>query len=151
MATIAENLQTIKDSTDAIKQAIIDKGGTISGDISTWASAITGISGGGGSDEEYVFTGTLSCSRSIVTITGNLNKFPDNADRNYLLALGWFSGGLCYTSHFITNTGPYTLTVDFDEPIMGNEIPAICILNIVSDTYTIIPVTFNKQLSTDPA
>lgn len=47
MATIAENLQTIKDSTDAIKQAIIDKGGTIEGDITTWASAISGISGGG--------------------------------------------------------------------------------------------------------
>ena len=47
MATIAENLQTIADSTSAIKQAIIDKGGTISGDITTWADAISGISGGG--------------------------------------------------------------------------------------------------------
>ena len=45
MATISENLQTIKSSTDAIKQAIIDKGGTIEGDITTWASAISGISG----------------------------------------------------------------------------------------------------------
>lgn len=50
MATIAENLQIIKDSTDAIKQAIIDKGGDVSGDISTWAEAITGISGGGNDD-----------------------------------------------------------------------------------------------------
>ena len=41
MATITENLQIIKNSTDAIKQAIIDKGGTISGDITTWASTIT--------------------------------------------------------------------------------------------------------------
>lgn len=47
MATITENLQTIKNSTDAIKQAIIDKGGTIEGDITTWADAISGISGGG--------------------------------------------------------------------------------------------------------
>lgn len=47
MATISENLQILKDSTDAIKQAIIDKGGEISGDISTWADAINGISGGG--------------------------------------------------------------------------------------------------------
>ena len=45
MATIAENLQIIKDSTDAIKQAIVNKGGNISGDISTWADAINGISG----------------------------------------------------------------------------------------------------------
>ena len=49
MATISENLQILKDSTDAIKQAIIDKGGTIEGDITTWASAIGGISGGGNS------------------------------------------------------------------------------------------------------
>ena len=46
MATISENLQILKDSTDAIKQAIIDKGGEISGDITTWASAISEISGG---------------------------------------------------------------------------------------------------------
>jgi hypothetical protein len=47
MATISENLQTIKNSTDAIKQAIIDKGGTIEGDITTWAGAISGIESGG--------------------------------------------------------------------------------------------------------
>ena len=35
MATISENLQTIKNSTDAIKQAIIDKGGTIEGGMTT--------------------------------------------------------------------------------------------------------------------
>lgn len=46
MATIAENLQTIKNSTDAIKQAIIDKGGTVSGDITTWADSISDINGG---------------------------------------------------------------------------------------------------------
>lgn len=50
MATIQENLQIIADGTSAIKQAIIDKGGTISGDITTWADAISGLSGGGGSD-----------------------------------------------------------------------------------------------------
>lgn len=47
MATISENLQTIKTSTDAIKQAIIDKGGEISGNITTWADAINAIKGGG--------------------------------------------------------------------------------------------------------
>ena len=47
MATISENLQTIKNSTDAIKQAIIDKGGEISGDITTWANAISAIESGG--------------------------------------------------------------------------------------------------------
>lgn len=43
MRTIAENLQIIKDSTEAIKQAIIDKGGTISGDITTYAEAIEAL------------------------------------------------------------------------------------------------------------
>ena len=47
MATISENLQTIKTSTDAIKQAIISKGGKISGDITTWADAISAIESGG--------------------------------------------------------------------------------------------------------
>ena len=47
MATISENLQTIKNSTDAIKQAIIDKGVDVSGDITTWANAISELSGGG--------------------------------------------------------------------------------------------------------
>ena len=47
MATISENLQTIKTSTDNIKQAIIDKGGEISGNITTWADAISAIESGG--------------------------------------------------------------------------------------------------------
>lgn len=152
MATISENLQTIKDSTDAIKQAIIDKGGTINGDITTWASAISGIETGGGgssSDGEYVFTGTLSYNMTTVTIAGRLNKVPDTG-RNYLLALGFFTGGICYDREF-TNTGSYTLTVDFEEPLAGEEIPAICILNIVEYTHTIIPVKFEKEIGTDPA
>lgn len=59
MATISENLQTIKNSTDAIKQAIIDKGGTIEGDITTWASAISGISGGGGDNLKILSFGSI--------------------------------------------------------------------------------------------
>ena len=47
MATISENLQTIKASTTAIKQAIIGKGGEISGNITTWADAISAIKSGG--------------------------------------------------------------------------------------------------------
>lgn len=47
MATISENLKTIKDSTMAIKQAIIDKGGEV-GDLTTYADAITNLPSGGG-------------------------------------------------------------------------------------------------------
>ena len=63
MATISENLQILKDSTDAIKQAIIDKGGTIEGDISTWADAISAIQAGGSS----------SGAGSVFKITNKLN------------------------------------------------------------------------------
>lgn len=70
MATIAENLQTIKDSMDAIKQAIIDKGGEISGDISTWAGVIGNLS----SDK----------AGSVVKITNKLNgAVLGDADKVY--------------------------------------------------------------------
>ena len=44
MATISENLQTIANSIAAIKQAIINKGGEITGDITTWADSINNLS-----------------------------------------------------------------------------------------------------------
>ena len=47
MATISENLKTIKGSTMAIKQAIIDKGGEV-GDLTTYAEAIANLPSGGG-------------------------------------------------------------------------------------------------------
>lgn len=66
MATISENLQIIKNSTDAIKQAIIDKGGTIEGDITTWADAIGGIESGGGSDNLKILSFGSTGSRVYV-------------------------------------------------------------------------------------
>lgn len=76
MATIAENLQTIKDSVKDIKQAIIAKGGSISGDITTWASAINEISGGDSTEPEYIFTGTAIINGTNLDINGTLNKNP---------------------------------------------------------------------------
>lgn len=67
MATISENLQIIKDSTDAIKQAIIDKGGTIEGDITTWASAISEISGGGSKLKKFTISFTEFCFENDMT------------------------------------------------------------------------------------
>jgi hypothetical protein len=149
MTTIAENLQILKDSTDAIKQAIIDKGGTIEGDITTWADAISGIETGGGgssSEEEYVFTGTISynMTKNTITITGSLNKVPETVNFivHRIVALGYYTGGVCTYSDYINGTGPYTLNIDFDEPLVGREIPAICILTITEYTYTVTPVKF---------
>lgn len=82
MATIAENLQILKDSSDAIKQAIIDKGGAISGDISTWANAISGISGGSElltftlGDYVYFFQDGMTWDEYI-NITNPNNKYGD--------------------------------------------------------------------------
>lgn len=74
MSTISENLQIIADSTAAIKQAIIDKGGDASGDITTWADAISGISGGGSSSEEEItFTGSALEEPDGLYITGSLS------------------------------------------------------------------------------
>ena len=70
MSTISENLQIIADSTSAIKQAIIDKGGTIEGDITTWADAINGISGGSDNLKTFSFTIDGAGSRSRVYIDG---------------------------------------------------------------------------------
>ena len=151
MSTIQENLQILADSTASIKQAIIDKGGDVSGDITTWASAINGISGGGSSsEEEYVFTGTLSYNMTEVTITGSLNKVPDsNLGDYYIVGFGIYTGGISSNRTFMDGTGPYTLTIDFMEPTFGNEIPIICILNTARNTT--IPVKFQKNdMSTDP-
>ena len=67
MATISENLQILKDSTDAIKQAIIDKGGTINGDITTWASAISEISGGGSELKKFTIDSGEFCFENDMT------------------------------------------------------------------------------------
>lgn len=68
MATISENLQIIADSTAAIKQAIIDKGGTIEGDITTWASAISGIRGGGGQSLPTNIVSSISANENNAKI-----------------------------------------------------------------------------------
>lgn len=50
MNTVDEKLNLIENSVSDIKQAINDKGGSISGNISTYASAIRNLPSGGGSD-----------------------------------------------------------------------------------------------------
>ena len=82
MATISENLQILKNSTDAIKQAIINKGGTINGDITTWASAISNIQSNN-TEEEITFTGTLESIWGMQSVAGNLNKLPDDCLGTY--------------------------------------------------------------------
>ena len=96
MATISENLQTIKNSVSAIKQAISDKGGDVSGDISTWANAIGGLSGGGSSSGGTSFNdvnfydcdGTLLHSYSASEIA-SMSQLPELPTREGLTCQGW--------------------------------------------------------------
>ena len=125
MATIAENLQTIKDSTEAIKQAIIDKGGTISGDITTWADAISGISGGGGavasasvSDVNfYDYDGTILHSYTKDQFLA-LSAMPELPTREGLICQGWnyiWSEAVSYVTNYgKLNVGAMYITDDGD-------------------------------------
>jgi hypothetical protein len=80
MATISENLQTIKSSTDAIKQAIIDKGGAIEGDITTWADAISGLSGGSSEGNTGRKSVDFYCTFSYSGTTLNISGYFSNSD-----------------------------------------------------------------------
>ena len=141
MATISENLQIIKNSTDAIKQAIIDKGGTIEGDITTWASAISGISGGGSSsEEEYIFTGTISYSGPNINLSGFLSSKPDLSP--IYVVLLYLGVGVVASKTFISDiSNRLSLTIDSGEPLMGNERPGICLMHPISGK--VFPVTLN--------
>ena len=90
MATISENLQIIADSTAAIKQAIIDKGGDVSGDITTWASAISGLSGGSGESSSLFithFTVDEFVSGNVAFTDEQVEAIKDAARQNKIIAL----------------------------------------------------------------
>ena len=142
MATISENLQILKDSTDAIKQAIIDKGGEISGDITTWADAISGISGGGSSaDEEYVFTGTITWSLMKCTITGDLSSKPEDMTYGSLIMVFRNNSGVVMNNVGISiSIKNLSITCSYNEPPTGNEIPALFIAYMSGYETKIIPV-----------
>jgi hypothetical protein len=126
MATISENLQTIADSTAAIKQAIIDKGGTIEGDITTWASAISGIETGGGSE--------------LLTFT--LNNF-----------VFFFQDGMTW-DEYINITNPNNVGMSYDHVYKSSTdnyvhifAQSVLVLNesLVYLTDTILPQVYSSQ------
>lgn len=111
MATISENLQTIKSSTDAIKQAIIDKGGTIEGDITTWADVISGLSGGGGSDDTMFQCNLTSAygTKGKFNITGNID-FGDNYPGPGTFYMFIDTDGTLMTTFFTSSDTPISFT-----------------------------------------
>lgn len=142
MATIAENLQIIKDSTDAIKQAIIDKGGNVSGDITTWASAISGISGGGSSSNK-IFSGSGEINMLNYDISGSLDSpFDENG---YVVAVGLYGNSILASksSLMIANTDvKIVLSLNVDEPFNIN-IPFI--LFFTDEQFSkVVPITIQE-------
>jgi hypothetical protein len=143
MATISENLQTIKNSVSAIKQAIIDKGGDVSGDITTWAGAIGGLSGGGSSpEEEITFSGSTLYNGSKITLTGILSSKPELSP--IFLILLYLGTSIAASKLYVSDiSSTLSATIDTGEPLFGNEIPGICLMHAVSGK--IFPVTFIQQ------
>ena len=135
MATISENLQIIADSTAAIKQAIIDKGGEISGDITTWAEAIGGLSGGGTvGDFENTFRGSAEINMLYYDIYGDLDKpFEENGK---VFAIGKYNGmyimGYSNTLYANIDTS-IDLSISPDEPFM-EDIPFV--LLFINESFT---------------
>ena len=75
MATIAENIQTLRSIKSDIKNAITNKGGSVGNDFKTYAQAITNLpSGGGGGgteNEDALVTRTISVySNDRVSVVG---------------------------------------------------------------------------------
>ena len=122
MATISENLQIIADSTAAIKQAIIDKGGDVTGDITTWANAIEGISGGGNTPSTgkndvtfYDYDGTVLHSYAKDDFLA-LSELPEFPTRQGLICQGWdynIDDAKSYVSEYgVLNIGAMYITDD---------------------------------------
>lgn len=114
MATIAQNLQILKDSTDAIKQAIIDNGGNVTGGLSSYADAINDL---------------FSTDLSLQDIYGNpiaqttANCYVVKATGMYMFPLVFgnaIKGGSTNSAAFTKVSGEYSHDfVDYkDAPIM---------------------------------
>lgn len=125
MATIADNLQTIKDSTAAIKQSIINKGGEINGNITTWASAIDKIETGGGGEvvptlEEkdvnfYDYDGTLLYAYTKEEFL-DIDELPALPTQDGLICQGWnwsYNDAIAYVGEYgMLNIGATYITDD---------------------------------------
>ena len=126
MATISENLQTIKSSMSAIKQAISDKGGDVSGDISTWANTISNIEGGvssGGGAYSEVNHGT---SDTTFTLTPNTFHVWDEVS-SLTLTLGGETSGVANEYLFQFTSGATATTLMLPDTIKwaGGSAPTI--------------------------
>lgn len=75
MTTIAEKLTTIRNAFRGIKQSIINKGGTVSGDVSTYATAIDNIPSGGSTPVINSLNITPTTSSQTITASGGVDGY----------------------------------------------------------------------------
>lgn len=148
MKTIAENLQILKNSTDAIKQAIIDKGGDVSGDISTWAEAISGIE----SDSSEGNSVDFYCNFSYSGTTLNVNGYFSNSDflsqyNGYCrLVMGFYNDVTVLSGFTMVRTNNYNnislSIIDAVDGQIGETYP----LNALFNMYAVImPITLGSD------
>ena len=144
MATIAENLQTIKSSTTAIKNAIINKGGSINGDITTWASAIDGIQTGGEGIIEpkqnkdvnfYDYDGTILYSYTTEEFK-SLSSLPPLPKHQGLVCQGW--------NMTINDIGERK---EIGASYITDDGCTRLYIKINSDNYLTVPLCFNQSVS----
>ena len=125
MATISENLQTIQSSMSAIKQAISDRGGDVSGDITTWANTIETMEGGGGLGGAY---GEVNHGTSDTTFTLTPNKLHIWDEVSSLtLTLGDETAGVAneYLFQFTSGATATSLTLPNDIKWANDNAPSI--------------------------
>ena len=102
MATIAENLQIIKDSTDDIRQAILDNGGQITGGIATYADSISNLLPKESDVIFYDYDGTVLYSYTRNKFL-SLTSLPDLPSHDGLICQGWnytFDDAIAYVQEY---------------------------------------------------
>lgn len=95
-----------------------------------------------------MFNGTVTHKISKITLTGLLSSIPELGP--IYLVLVYLGTGVVASKLYISDTSNIlTATIDTQEPLMGNEIPGICLMNPTSGK--IFPVKFEKEeIGTDP-
>lgn len=152
MATISENLQTIKSSTDAIKQAIIDKGGTINGDITTWADAISGIESGSSDGNTGINSVDFYCNFSYSGTTLNVSGYFSNSD--FLsqfdgygrLIMGFYNNATAVSGYTMVRTDNYNnISLFINNAIDGQTDEQFPLINLFNMYAVITPITLHRD------
>lgn len=87
MSTITEKLNTVETSVSDIKQAIVNKGGTIFGNITTYASAITNLPSGGSSLKNTLYDSTNNLEIILNSTEGSVQPTDEEIEADSITKL----------------------------------------------------------------